>query len=367
MLAIPTGIAVGLMFTQLRAAWMDIQETDFRVFYESGRAWLAGTDLYSTTAKYPNLNPPHFIVAFVPFSVLPIRTALAAWLVLNIACGVAAIALMFQTLEIPRSARNIQIAIATAGLCMGVLVTFQIAQVTGVLMLMMTMAWSRWRRGSWTASAIVLGLLVSVKPFFACLLLIPLLRRRYAALASAIAIGAAATAGGVLLAGRASFERWIETGRLITWFHHPANASLLGLLARVGLRSWPLWALLVVLALIVSVVAVAGSPSVDVDWAAFGVLSILISPLGWDYYLPVVAAPIVGVAFARRAVAWAAIGFIWPIPLLIAFLPLTSWSIASFGSAQAWSLIALWISLVAAPRPATSTASERWPQLSPAS
>jgi arabinofuranan 3-O-arabinosyltransferase len=355
-LAAAAGVAIGLMVAQLHVAWLDVQQTDFRVFYDSGRAWLGGTDLYATTSQYPNLNPPHFIVAFAAFSYLTFTHALVAWLLLNIGCGIVAIVVLFRTLEIPRSATNVQIAIAATGLCMGVLVTLQIAQVTGVLMLMLTTAWSSARRGSWKTSAVILGLLVSIKPFFACLLLIPLLRRRHAALAIAIATGATTTIIGIVIAGQHSFERWMETGRLVTWFHHPVNASLLGLLARVRLTWWPAWAVLVAIAVVVSVAAVRRSRSIDVEWALLGVLSILISPLGWVYYVPVVAAPIVAAAFERPAVAWAALGIVWPIPLVIALFPITPWSMVSFGSIQTWSLIAMWTTLAAWPKAADVTA-----------
>ena len=347
-LAVATGLAIGLMCSQLRAAWTQVQASDFRVFYESGRSWLTGADLYATTSRLPNLNPPHFIVAFAPLSWLPVEQALAVWLIINVACGIAAVAIILRALELPRSAVTAQVALAAAGLCTGVLVALEEAQITGVLMLMMTMAWSASRRGSWTLCGIILGLLVSVKPFLACLLLIPLRRGQFAALACAALAAAAAVATGVAFAGPSSLQRWVETGRLVTWFHHPANASLLGLLARAGTTSWIVWLGLSGAALIISAAFVGPSRMLDHEWAAFALLSLLISPLGWNYYLPVVAGPIVAVARTNRSVAYASFGFVWPIPLLAAVAPVTWWSAVSVGSLQTWSLIALWATVLRA-------------------
>jgi arabinofuranan 3-O-arabinosyltransferase len=347
LLALTTGLAIGLLFSQVRAAWTDVQATDFRVFYESGRSWLTGADLYATSARLPNLNPPQFIVAFATLSWLPIKQALAVWLFLNIACGIVSFAIIFRELEIPRSLVTLQAAVAAAGLCTGVLVALETAQITGVLMLLITTAWSLSRRGSWKACGVILGLVISIKPFFGCFLLIPLLRRQFAALACAAVVAGAAIGTGVAFAGPLSLQRWIETGRLVTWFQHPANASLLGLMARAGMTSWPVWLLLSVAGVILSVALVRRSRTLDVEWATFGLLSILVSPLGWVYYMPVVAGPVVAVALARPAIMYALVGFVWPIPLVAVIMPATRWSFLSVGSLQTWSLIALWAALVA--------------------
>jgi hypothetical protein len=344
-LAIATGLAIGLLFVQLRAAWSDVQKTDFQVFYDSGRAWLQGADLYATSARMPNLNPPHFVVAFAALSVLPVQGALAVWLIVNVASAVLASALIFVELRIAASTRNVQIAMTAAGLCTGVLVALETAQITGVLMLLMTLAWSASRRGRWIACGIIVGLIVSVKPFFGCLLLIPMHRSRYRSIAAAIVTAGAALVAGAVLAGPDSVGRWIQTGQLVDWFQHPANASLLGVLARAGERSWMVWCMV---ALTVVAVSAAGGPrrSLDVDWSVFALVSLLISPLGWNYYLPILAGPIAAVAMLRPQILIASVGFLWPIPLLAVAAPLTRLSLLFAGSLQAWSLIALWISML---------------------
>lgn len=344
-LAIVTGLAIGLLFVQLRAAWSDVQKTDFQVFYDSGRAWLQGADLYATTARMPNLNPPHFVVAFAALSVLTVQAALAVWLIVNVVCAILAIALIFVELRIAASTRNVQVAMTAAGLCTGVLVALETAQITGVLMLLMTLAWSASRRGRWIACGIIVGLIVSVKPFFGCLLLIPLRRGRNGSIAAALLTAGAALVAGAILAGPESLARWIQTGQLVDWFQHPANASILGVLARAGERSWMVWSMVALTVVAVSA-AVGPRRSLDVDWSVFALVSLLISPLGWNYYLPIIAGPIAAVAILRPQILYASVGFLWPVPLLAVAAPLTRLSLLFAGSLQAWSLIALWISML---------------------
>jgi hypothetical protein len=355
-LAAATGLAIGLIASQLHTAWAHAQTNDFSAFYDSARAWIGGKDLYLTSAIFPNLNPPHFIVAFGALGYLPLRAALVSWLVINFVCGIVAIRILFSTLEIPCTIVNAQLALIACGLCIGVLVAIEAGQLTGLLMLLMTLAWSASRRGRWLACGLLVGLIVGIKPFFGCLFLVPLLHRQFTALVAAVGSIVVALVASVLFAGPHSLLRWIETGQLITWFNHPANASFLGLLARAGVQSWAWWCVLSLLAIVVSVSLIAKVADLDTKWAVCALLSILISPLGWDYYLPVAAAPLVAIALRHRSVAFAAIGFMWPIPLVVAIVPATQWGMIWAGSLQTISLVLIWIAVLAT---STSSAASR--------
>jgi hypothetical protein len=347
-LAVLAGIAVGLIISQLRAAWVHAETTDFSVFYDSARAMLAGRDLYLTTAKFPNLNPPHFVIAFAALAYLPMRQALALWTAINIGCAVLGVRLLFRDLDIQWNAFNVLVVIVVSGLSVGVLVALEAGQVTGIVMLLMTTAWSLSRRNRWVMCGVVLGVIISVKPFFVFLLLIPVLHRQYRALLAAGGSISVALLGTLIFCGPQSLARWLETGRLINWFQHPANASLLGLLARAGAPSWPWWGVLSTLAVLATVGLTVGRHSIDTEWAAYALLSILVCPLGWDYYVPTVAGPLVAVARRHGRIVFAGTGFIWPIPLAVALVPTSTWSLASVGSLQTYSLLALWMGVVTA-------------------
>lgn len=76
---------------------------DLGVYCEAGRAIIAGGDLYTDShlgAGY--LYPPFFALAMVPFSVLPVRVAAAAWYVLNLGAVFLLFATSFYLVERPR-------------------------------------------------------------------------------------------------------------------------------------------------------------------------------------------------------------------------------------------------------------------------
>ena len=90
----------------------------------------------------------------------------------------------------------------------------------------------------------------------------------------------------------------------------------------------------------------------DRAFALLLVAAILISPLGWIYYMPVAAGPIAAIVFAQeRRGPWtwwsvllgviAIAGFYWPHPLLGAMQP-NRWATLVFTSAYFWASLAAW-------------------------
>lgn len=335
------GFALSLIATAVISAQTQVSEIDFHVFYESAQAWRSGTDLYATASEYPNLNPPHFVVAFAVFTWFSEQVAITVWMALNLVAALVAGALVWRELELPRSFVPLTIGIAAAGLSTGVLFGLEEGHPLGLFALCVTAAWASHRKGSLAPTGLLMGLLVSVKPFFGCILLVALVRREWRVIAWAIGAASSAALAGVLLAGVPSVLRWIETGRQVSWFHHPLNASLAGLLARSGVGWFP-WALLTIGLLAATVAALRRSPSIDASWLAAGLASLLVSPLGWAYYLPMLAGPLAAVAIRRPVLIMAGLGFIWPVPFVMMLTSGGALAAATVCSITTWSLIAMW-------------------------
>jgi hypothetical protein len=335
-------IALGLIAAAAKSAWRDVSDIDFHVFYQSAIAWRTGGDLYqSIPDALPNLNPPQFIVAFAPLTWLDERTAIGVWLALNLASLLVALRIIWRELNLPWSFTSLMVAIAAAGLHIGLVFGIEEGHPVGIFTLCLTAAWAADRRHQWKRAAVLLGLLASVKPFFGCILLIALCRGQWRSILWSAGIAAAAIVGGLGLAGATSFDRWIETGRQVSWFRHPLNASLAGLTARAG-WDWQVWALLAIGALAWTAVTIRRSNDLDVEWLASGLLSLLISPLGWAYYLPLLAGPLAAMTIRRPVTLLAGIGFLWPVPFAMALVPTTPWTNVTIVSMTSWSLITLW-------------------------
>jgi hypothetical protein len=355
-LALAIGLAISLIAGAVMAASTRPFDIDFYVFYESALAWRSGTDLYVTAQEFPNLNPPHFIISFAPFTFTTPETAVRVWTALNVLAGAAAVLLLWRELALPRSFTAIGLAIAAAGLTTGLQFGLEEGQPTGLLAWLFTAAWAAARGDRQIRAGVLLGLLISVKPFFAIMLLVPLLKKHWTLLIAAGLAGASMLVAGVVLAGVHSYLRWLEVGREVSWFVHPLNASITGPISRAGL-TWHVWAALSVAIAGATILAARRSEDRDLAWAAAGMASLLISPLGWLYYFPLLAGPMTALAVNRPLVLAAGVGVVWPVPMVLAGVPISPWTTVVVYSVPTWSLLGTWmlaLSLRFHPRQAVS-------------
>jgi Glycosyltransferase family 87 len=343
---VTAAVGLGLIGTAVVWACRTVRDIDFHVFYASALAWRHGTDLYPAIAgALPNLNPPQFIVAFAPLTWVDEQTAIGLWLAVNLASLVAAGCIIWRELRLPVSFTPLMVAIAAAGLNIGLVFGLEEGHPVGIFTLCLSAAWAADRQQRWRTAAILVGVLASVKPFFACLLLMALCRASWRPICWALGTAAGCLSAGIALGGTIGFMRWLETGRHVSWFHHPLNASIAGLAARAGV-GWEVWALAAVTVLFVTALAIRQSKDRDAEWLACGLVSLLISPLGWAYYLPLVAGPLAAIAIRRPVILLTGLGFLWPVPFAMALAPTAPWAKITIISLTSWSLIALWCAAV---------------------
>ena len=81
-------------------------------------------------------------------------------------------------------------------------------------------------------------------------------------------------------------------------------------------------------------------------WLACGVLSLLVNPLGWVYYLPLLAGSLTAVALRAPSVLVPWLAFVWPVPLLMRQAAFTPWTAVTIYSLHSWGLIAVWCVLM---------------------
>ncbi len=375
-----------------------LERSDFGKLHASARAYLAGRDMYDLGPatlspvrgmtdgilhyiQFLNLNPPHFHVLLLPLAPLSGRWALAVWGVLSLACLALSLRLIARESGIaltPWRRRLAALALLSFAGMGAVAVT---GQVSFVLLLPVTLAWARARRGRWGEAGVYLGLAMSVKPFLAIFLPYLILRRRFVTLGTALG-----AAGGAFLIGLGAFgwdahRSWLAGLSAVSWEWVAMNASVLGFLRRVLAPSMyyeplldvpglivPLWLLLSATIGVVSLAVAAGdrgARAVDRGFALLLLAALLISPLGWTYYWWLALGPMVAVVASwalreaqperaylpntrrwRRALLLVAVpGLIWPLPATIAFQP-SAWATVLPGSAYFWATLALWGALI---------------------
>ncbi len=205
---------------------------DFDTFWRSSVALLQGADVYRTGAMLPNLNPPLLASLLAPFGLMPAPAAYLAFTVASLCAMTAAVLLAARELRL--SAGWTALAVGTLWASSPLHGTLVLGQIYGLLMLGLTLGWVAGRRGHPLVGAAMLGVVVAVKPSLAPVLLIPLVQRRWAPLAAGVGSAAVATLVGVLAAGPSSALTWATLARGTAAPEVDANASLPGLVARLG-------------------------------------------------------------------------------------------------------------------------------------
>jgi arabinofuranan 3-O-arabinosyltransferase len=205
---------------------------DFETFYRSSVALLHRADTYHTGSLLLNLNPPLLALLLAPFGLLPATPAYWAFTALSLAVMTLAVVLVARELRLGTGWTVLGVLTLWAGSPLhGTLV---LGQIYGLLLLGVSLGWLAQRRGRPLPSAVLLGLVVAIKPSLAPLLLVPLVQRRPAPLWSGVLGAGVATVVGVLAAGPSSALEWLKLASGTPAPEVDANASLPGVVSRLG-------------------------------------------------------------------------------------------------------------------------------------
>ncbi len=330
---------------------------DFSAFVDNARSWLAGTP-YPETSRDP--NTPHAILAFVPFVHLPLHVSLAIW------TGLTYLSL---ALTLRAVARELGLRISQP--LQWTLVAFALAtppsrdvfvngNMVWPLALAFTWAWRLARHDRLPASAAVLGVLATVKPFLALFGLLFLVRRQWRALGTMAGASLASLVLAVALTGTDAFAAWLRALARISWYDVRFNASVLGFLARVWTPEPIAWAAIaLVIAAITVGVLKSRTASLSREWLFVFIAALLAAPLGWRYYLCLAVGPLVATLLsvpARSAVtASLCVVAVSPAIPLATSSPVLR---GTLGSIPMWAALAAW-AMLAVTVPETRAEGER--------
>ncbi len=368
---------------------------DFGKFYYSALAFLHGGDMYGPNPatdipqvdghpmQFLNLNPPHFHIPLIPLAMLRPGIAGAIWGVVSLASLMLSWTLIKREVGLNLGGPwGWRLLLAGALMFAGTGATLVTGQLSFLLLLIVTIVWIQARRGKWVKAGALLGIAASVKPFLLIFLPYFALRRRYRAIVACLLLGAACFAVGILVFGTDVHTKWLQSlSASAAWNWAPMNASISGILSRVFAPSPPYspvavmprslkasWLLVSGLTFLLTMLATAkktAPSSLDRDFALLLVSALLLSPLGWIYYLWLPLGPMtalvveagrsrpVGSASVRAgSVKWRNIfvfagvpALLVPVAALIRFQP-SSWATISLGSSYFWGTLALWCALI---------------------
>jgi alpha-1,2-mannosyltransferase len=291
------GLAVVALALTVNAAtlfFINGKDVDFVVFYQEGRALLGHQPLY---ADRSNMNSPALTaLIFAPLALLPYRTAQSVWLVLSVIAVVLGGRLIVRELRLSRT--QVLCAIAGLGMMHGSFQAWAIGQLTWpVLFYPITKAWLAYRHGTLDRAGAWLGIAVAAKPplaFVAVLLPWPVW-------GVAGVISAAISMLTLPVTGWSAWLRWLETVRQVDWLARPFNASVWAAAARlqvgrdtgrsIAVEDLPIVVIVLVITALVGLSLQTLRAEGDRRFFLAGLFSTLASPLGWGYYLPLLAGP----------------------------------------------------------------------------
>jgi hypothetical protein len=305
-----------------------ITQFDFSIYYASGLALREHINPYTTNldvvGKRLNLqiepmhyatDPPTYILAFEPLTLLPLRYAFWLWEALNLAALVASLVLLFRS-----SGLGVWPALAVVALALlyppvGEHFFYGQNKIFVLLMLALMMRWMA--NGRDAAAGLILGVAVLMRGFPLLMVGYLLLRRRWRAVAYTIlgiGMGALLTVAILGLPQTLSFSNGLRTVTMPRLLAVPINVSLGAFISRMywytfgptpGLSSF-IRRLLVVAAqlglIALTVKATAKSrDNADPDWRAFSlwvVTAVLIAPTAWVHYLVLMLIPFIMMSIA---------------------------------------------------------------------
>lgn len=351
----------------------NILYSDFGKFYHSQQLLIQGKNIYApvyfvknklntsthatkTKSTHPkvlklggNLNPPFFTLISFPLAYLSYPHALLVWTLLSILAGALGILLLQQKLDPHNfSSSCALLLLITLFSYFPSFVNLQFGQVGLLLIPLLVCGWRAARTGKAINAAIFLGLATSLKPFIGLFLFYFLMRKEWRGLCAFFATLLSCALIAMLFLGMDSYVAYYHACQQINWAASNWNVSFYGFLLRLwgGVESnvallpvpglitylYPCIAGLFFLAMIqfLRPADIQTEKKLDLDFSVIIVGMLLLSPLGWIYYFPLLSIPILILwQFSKKG--------IYPIALplfLMTCIFLSNIPISLFGSAQ---------------------------------
>jgi hypothetical protein len=354
--------------------------SDFTIFYYTARMIAEGRPMYgdlpgeyglSWEAKHlGNLNPPHFNLLLLPLVPLGYRGALLCWGLINVVLAAVSLWLIARELSLGRRLKRL-LVIGVAVLGSAPWTTVMITgEMSLLLLLPFTLAWLAWRRGHWGGVGAWIGVCASFKLFFFLFLVWFAAARRWRAVFAMCTVVLLLVACGTAAFGFDSYVHWQKSLARVGWWWLPMNASVRGLTERLfnpGPTLAPLyrdprialtlWMVCSVAIATVSAWALRPTRTVyNADRTAMALLctALLLSPLGWVYYLPLATGPALALAAGGEATRRPVLLVLAMTGMALLYLPLelvesqqpSRLATLLLASAYSWAILSWWAALV---------------------
>jgi alpha-1,2-mannosyltransferase len=259
---------------------------DLSGFLAAGRAVASGQSPYSVAdalhGDNPFINPPVYLLIFVPLAGVDPVVAGLAWRMLMVPLYVLALAILVVSEAVPISFPRVIWASSVAAFW----TVLQFGQIQVPLLLIVVGAWTLLRRGRFVPAGVLIGLLVAVKPNFAIWPLFLLIVGDVLPALVAFGLATLVSAVAAIKFGAPTYLEFLAADRAfasnaaIGWGN---NVSVIGPATRYGVV-WAGYAVAVLLLIFVGFLLWQRRPSVTATSGLALVTTVVVSPASWVFY-----------------------------------------------------------------------------------
>lgn len=334
----------GLLIMLYGSVWSGMQApgaSDFYKFYLSSKNLLEGAPVYWDTRHlalhegvcatgslskleaitkpqnesdlmqclHPNLNSPVFVLLTSPLGLLDYEYAWLMWSIGSLTCAFLAIFMLLYN-RVTSDTPSVAPLIFTLFFAYGPsLENHAFGQVSFYCLFALVLSWVAQHRDKPALAGTILGVLASMKLFFGIFLIALLITRQFRSAIYFMASCAFVLIASVLLVGVDNSKAYIESTRYITWHGASWNASLHGFFARLlgeGLTPAAMRSVIstqqatiagsgiIIVAFIFALnnlhplfsITAKKKMATELFYAITLPVMLLVSPLGWIYYFP---------------------------------------------------------------------------------
>ncbi|HEV2613973.1 MAG TPA: glycosyltransferase family 87 protein [Gammaproteobacteria bacterium] len=277
--------------------------SDFFKMYQSTLFYYSGQNIYSADN---NLNTPFLLLFLLPFHVFNYAQASQVWnviLILSVLLGA-----YFALRPFPQWHKNTLPLMALFSIYLPNSSTLACGQITPILLVFLVFAWLLARKGNDYSAGVLIGFLCALKLFFGLFLIYFLCLKRVRLVLTALATMIMAFLISVYVFGLQSFVSYHTVLHHITWYASSWNASFYGFFTRLFSNAegnvpvvvapyfTTIFTVLCSVVLMVCLIGLWikwGRQKFDNGFSLVIVSMLLLSPLGWVYYFPLLLIPYV--------------------------------------------------------------------------
>ncbi|KTD21404.1 mannosyltransferase [Legionella lansingensis] len=339
---------------------------DFASFYSAAlasfkgenpyRVWLS-TYLPVTKELALNLNPPIFLLLFSPLARLSYPVGLTIWLMICFILGLIGATIAFNQALSSESLKKYRLILYVVYLAFfPTIMNISIAQVGTILLFFVMLGYHFYLKNRDSYAGIMWGFIISFKLFPALLLFYVLKQRRFRVFWVIIVTFVLCWLLPLIIYGPGIYAQYYSMMLNISWYKDNWNGSLYGFLSRLVLLDpsgkfglhWltTLYPILFVALLMLYLKKMGPNDAVPVNHQPFCltlVVMLMLSPLSWVYYFPLLIFPLLltWVAILEGNTLGKKSQQIWLLCLFLINFPINNMTFSNISSKKAISIMDL--------------------------